>query len=360
MGQDKSQLVYRDGQTELSRLIAICRGFGLPVSVSVREGEDAPSIDASFIQDRFLDLGPMGAICSAFLHDPNAAWLVLACDLPLLDRATIETLIAARRPDKVATALRSPEQQWPEPLVAIYEPRAYPRLLQFLSLGYSCPRKLLINSEVEVITLADAAPVTNANTPAEREAVLQRLSRLISKTKGPVPSVIAKTSRPQPLATNIIHPNHTLEPGDLDAFLERGWRPTGQSIYTSDYLRTDDDELHGCVQIRLPLHDFTFKKRHRKLLKRNGKRFRLVHEPVAGMPDQELLNVNRLYMADHPEKTREDLEYNVINDLGQRVLNTQVLRVYDRHRLAAFKLLRYGAEGNVHQDRYLRSGIQIA
>jgi molybdopterin-guanine dinucleotide biosynthesis protein A len=118
----------------------------------------------------------MGAICSAFLHDPDAAWLVLACDLPLLDRTTIETLVNARRPNKVATALRSPEQKWPEPLVAIYEPRAYPRLLQFLSLGYSCPRKLLINSEVEVITLADAAPVTNANTPADREAVLQRLN----------------------------------------------------------------------------------------------------------------------------------------------------------------------------------------
>jgi arginine-tRNA-protein transferase len=154
------------------------------------------------------------------------------------------------------------------------------------------------------------------------------------------------------LATNIIHPNHTLEPGDLDAFLERGWRPTGQSIYTSDYLRTDDDELHGCVQIRLPLQDFTFKKRHRKLLKRNGRRFRLVHEPVAGMPDQELLNVNRLYMADHPEKTREDLEYNVINDLGQRVLNTQVLRVYDRHRLAAFSYFDVG-----RRVMYTKTGI---
>lgn len=155
------------------------------------------------------------------------------------------------------------------------------------------------------------------------------------------------------MATNIIHPTHALEPSDLDAFLERGWRPTGQSIYTSDYLRTDDDELHGCVQIRMPLsQSFTFKKRHRKLLRRNADRFRIIHEPMAGMPDQELLNVNRLYMAVHPDKTREDLEYNVINEYGQRVLNTQVIRVYDRHRLVAFSYFDVG-----RRVMYTKAGI---
>ena len=127
------------------------------------------------MEDRFLNLGPAGAICSAFLHDPDAAWLVLACDLPLLDAATLRQLLEARQPQRVATAVRGPGKEWPEPLIAIYEPRAYPRLLQFLGLGYGCPRKLLINSDVAVLELSDGQAITNANTPAEREAVLKSL-----------------------------------------------------------------------------------------------------------------------------------------------------------------------------------------
>ncbi len=143
------------------------------------------------------------------------------------------------------------------------------------------------------------------------------------------------------MATHIIHPLRNIAPDELDQFLARGWRPTGQSIYTSDYLRTDDDELHGCLQIRMPLHDLSLKKRHRKLLRQNSRRFRVEYEE-AGFPDAEILRVNRLYMAGHPEKTREDLEYNVVNDDGRKVLNTQLVRVYDEDRLVAFSYFDLG------------------
>ena len=173
MGQDKSQLVYRNGQTEVERLSELFGEVELPVHLSVRDA-DAPVADTGLplVTDRFLGLGPAGAIASAFLSAPDVAWLVLACDLPLLDQSTLRQLIAARRPDRVATAVRGPARPWPEPLIAIYEPRAYQRLLQFLSLGYACPRKLLINSDTEVVDLTDAAPLTNANTPEERARVL--------------------------------------------------------------------------------------------------------------------------------------------------------------------------------------------
>ena len=153
------------------------------------------------------------------------------------------------------------------------------------------------------------------------------------------------------MATHIIHPRQFLEPENLDAFLERGWRPTGQSIYTSDYLRTDDDELHGCLQIRLPLTGFAFKKRHRKLLRRNGDRFR--HTVArATAPDADLLRVNRLYMAEHPDKTREDLDYNVYNETGEQILDTHVLRVFDGDRLIAFSYFDLG-----RRVMYTKAGI---
>ncbi|PPK88386.1 molybdenum cofactor guanylyltransferase [Neolewinella xylanilytica] len=171
MGEDKGQLVYRNGQTEVERLYHLCLSCGVAASISVREGTDAEAYPAPVIPDRFLGMGPAGAICSAFLEDPDAAWLVLACDLPLLDTDTLRQLIDARAPERYATAVRGPEREWPEPLIAIYEPRAYQRLLRFLTLGYSCPRKLLINSSIQLVNLDDMLPLTNANTPEERDRV---------------------------------------------------------------------------------------------------------------------------------------------------------------------------------------------
>ncbi len=176
MGTDKGSLVYRNGETELARLARLCRELGVDPHVSVREVEEDPVHDLPQVPDRFLGLGPAGAICSGFLFDPEARWLVLACDLPLLDKAVLQRLLTESDRRKFATAVRGPDQRWGEPLIAIYEPRSYQRLLQFLSLGYACPKKLLINSDVKLLDLADGRAITNANTPAEREQVLALLS----------------------------------------------------------------------------------------------------------------------------------------------------------------------------------------
>jgi molybdenum cofactor guanylyltransferase len=48
-------------------------------------------------------------------------------------------------------------------------------LLRFLGLGYSCPRKMLINSDVEVLPTPGGEALRNVNTPAERAAAEQAL-----------------------------------------------------------------------------------------------------------------------------------------------------------------------------------------
>ena len=177
MGQDKARLAYRNAETEVARLARVCRGdLGLRVSVSVSAADDDALPGAARVVDRFVGMGPMGAIASAFLADPDAAWLVLACDLPLLGAEDLRRLVSARDVRRLATAARADGKPWPEPLVAIYEPRAYRRLLDFLSLGYACPRKVLINGDTLEVPFADARPFYNANTPAEREEALALLA----------------------------------------------------------------------------------------------------------------------------------------------------------------------------------------
>lgn len=153
------------------------------------------------------------------------------------------------------------------------------------------------------------------------------------------------------MTTSIYHPKSPIAPEDLDDYLSKGWRPTGQGIYTAEFLRVDNAQIYGCIQLRLPLTGFTFKKRHRKLIKRNGKRFRTTLEPAAA-PDLELEELNQRYLALHPEKTRDTLHHHVIGEHGIKALDTRLIRVYDGNKLVAFSYFDLGRE-----TAYSKAGI---
>jgi molybdenum cofactor guanylyltransferase len=175
MGADKSLLDYH-GMPQHEYVARQLSGLCQQVFHSVRPGQELAGT-APVIPDTFTDLGPFGAILSAFREHPTAAWLVVACDLPLLDGAALQALIQQRNSSRLATAFHNPATGWPDPLVTIWEPRAYPVLLQFLAQGYSCPRKVLINSSVQLVTPTDPAILTNVNAPEERERVLGLLKK---------------------------------------------------------------------------------------------------------------------------------------------------------------------------------------
>ncbi|MDG1779866.1 MAG: NTP transferase domain-containing protein [Flavobacteriales bacterium] len=123
---------------------------------------DLPTLD-----DAFSSLGPFGAILTAFKTDPNAAWLVMASDLPYANADALGQLVTSRSTKDLATAFYNEDTDFPDPLFTIWEPKAYPRLLEFLAMGYSCPRKALINSPIHMITPKDAKVLFNMNTPAD-------------------------------------------------------------------------------------------------------------------------------------------------------------------------------------------------
>ncbi len=175
MGTNKGKLDYH-GIPQQEYLMNQLSQFCNQTYLSCRPdqaGELAYSHDV--LPDTFLNLGPMGAILSAFRQEPDAAWLVVACDLPLLDKATLQFLVDNRNPSALATAFRSSTDGFPEPLAAIWEPKSYPALFRFLSQGYSCPRKVLINSAAHLLESPDPNALMNVNTPQEAQAALKRL-----------------------------------------------------------------------------------------------------------------------------------------------------------------------------------------
>lgn len=176
MQKDKSALVYH-AKNQREHVLSLIRPFCSTAYLSCNASQ-AASMDGqeNVIEDVFLKLGPLGGILSAFRSDPNAAWLTVACDLPFLSEATVRWLVEHRNPSKVATAFLDTDGVFPEPLVTLWEPRAYPLLLDYLSQGYSCPRKVLINSEVELLAAPDKKDFYNVNHPEEYSQVIHELS----------------------------------------------------------------------------------------------------------------------------------------------------------------------------------------
>ena len=161
MGADKSQLEYF-GKPQKEHVKELLENNNLKTYYSVQNDAGIENE----IHDTFLNLGPFGGICSAFQKDPNIAWLVIATDVPFVNDALIKLLLEKRNPAKVATAIKGKRKEFMEPLITIYEPKAYPILLQYLAQGYSCPRKTLINSDVEIVEVDDDL-IRNINTPEE-------------------------------------------------------------------------------------------------------------------------------------------------------------------------------------------------
>lgn len=167
MGTDKSKIHYHDKPQAAFLYDLLQDTLGQENTFySVRDKNQEQNLPV--ITDTFLNLGPFGGICSAFQSNPNVAWLVIATDLPNITKKQISLLLQHRNPSKIATAFKGKSKQFPEPLITIWEPKAYAILLQFLALGYSCPRKVLINNDIEIVEIEDEL-IQNINTKTELE-----------------------------------------------------------------------------------------------------------------------------------------------------------------------------------------------
>lgn len=177
MGQDKTVISWH-GKEQHYHLADLLKTQCDEVFISCRaDQQDTINSEYKTLPDTFTDLGPFGAILSAFRQHPDRAWLVVASDLPLMDEATLKFLNQRRHVSSNATAFRSPETGFPEPLIAIWEPKSYPALLWFLAQGYSCPRKVLINSDTFLLHAPDEDVLINVNTPEDADRVKKILEQ---------------------------------------------------------------------------------------------------------------------------------------------------------------------------------------
>src|SRR4051812_3603004 len=177
MQRDKAALTYH-GRTQLEWAFDLVSPLCAETYVSVREAQRGDPVRSRFplLVDGKPGEGPIAGIYSAVTTHPNAAWMIIACDLPFLTPDTLRHLIAHRDPTRIATAYRSQYDGLPEPLCAIWEPSASEALLAHINAGKHCPRKLLINSNAALLDLPVSHSLDNVNTPDEHQAAAAILS----------------------------------------------------------------------------------------------------------------------------------------------------------------------------------------
>lgn len=166
MGRDKA-LLRRGGATQLERAVDLLGRHTARVFISTRadQSEDRERRRFPQIVDRHTDIGPVAGILSALEEHPEVSWLVLACDLPNIDDATLAFLLEHRAKDQPFTAFASSHDGLPEPLCALYRPAALQVIQSFVEGGTICPRKILIRSDTKLLQQPNPAALDNVNTP---------------------------------------------------------------------------------------------------------------------------------------------------------------------------------------------------
>jgi len=178
MGRDKAALPYGQGAPQLERAMELLRRHVERAYVSVRADQQGDPLRARYPQipdsETHAGLGPIAGVLAAQTRHPEAAWLVLACDLPLLDDATLTHLARSRDPARLATAYRSSHDGLPEPLCAIYEPHSHEPLAAYVAAGKTCPRRFLGGVDTLLLDEPNPRALDNINTPQEYGAVSKR------------------------------------------------------------------------------------------------------------------------------------------------------------------------------------------
>ena len=177
MGMDKGLIAYH-GIPQRDYLYQLLERICDKTFMSIRKEQEA-EISSTFntIVDEDVFKGPFNGILSAHKKYPDVAWLVLACDLPLIDEKSLRELIEARKGSAEATAFAQKGNPLPEPLCAIWEPQALKGAKTYLEQGNgSCPRKFLINNNTHLVFPENAQVLMNANSEVEYKEAMTKLA----------------------------------------------------------------------------------------------------------------------------------------------------------------------------------------
>jgi molybdopterin-guanine dinucleotide biosynthesis protein A len=167
MGRDKALLPI-GGKFLLAHLVGLLDSVAPQVFVVAPSGR-YEKLGFDIIEDQRSDCGPLAGIETA-LSITSLEWnLILACDLPNLDREWLLALCRAAHSASptlqcIATGLSDAE---PNPLLAIWHKSALPTVREFLDTGKFRVRSVLKSLETQILIPQDPRILANWNRPED-------------------------------------------------------------------------------------------------------------------------------------------------------------------------------------------------
>ena len=174
MGFSKS-LLRAGGESVLERIVAAAGEVAREVVLvgeaplpagelrAMRRLQDAPGVE-----------GPLGGLLAALRWRPRARWILISCDAPFLSAGALHWLLAQAKPGAIAVLPHLDSPETPEPLIALYMPRARSVMERAARAGERSIRRILAGKRIH----SPRAPenfrkaFTNVNTPDEWRAAL--------------------------------------------------------------------------------------------------------------------------------------------------------------------------------------------
>lgn len=176
LGRDKC-LIELGSEDFVARTSALIAPF---CSQTWIVGRDASrhGLNMLWTLDDYPGKGPLGGILTGLSRARGQACLVLACDLPFMDAATLDELVRCRekRAGKtVMTTFEQSETGFIESLVSIYEPQAVPFLRAGLKSGVHKLSRLIPGEfrQSVVYSQSRSLPFFNVNYPCDLELLMQ-------------------------------------------------------------------------------------------------------------------------------------------------------------------------------------------
>lgn len=178
MGMDKACLHYQ-GIPQIVRAKTLLSHMCKNVNLSCRAVQAEPLsqlTNLSVIEDVFPYGGPMGGLLSAQKRYPDCAFLVLACDMPLIEETHLHALLTNRQPGCIATCFVNSATGAPEPLCAIWEPHSHQLLSLAAAFGEISLRRVMQSAHVHCLPI-DSASIASINTPEEWAELVARTDK---------------------------------------------------------------------------------------------------------------------------------------------------------------------------------------
>ena len=177
MGEPKALLNYK-GVPHAQHLLETLQPYCQEVFLSARKNQwqGTPLEHLPILPDLVQDKGPIAGLMAAFTAKPEANWLVVACDLPYVDSATIEGLLRGFDPESVATCYRHKDKGFPEALCALYTPGAGELFAKALEADLRCPVKILRNANCHLLDPVGKVNLANVNTQEEFREVKSEIN----------------------------------------------------------------------------------------------------------------------------------------------------------------------------------------